>query len=230
MHNLPGLAAGHFTTKSDAIMASESNFEIEIIATGGHAAMPHKLTDPIVVAAQIVCALQTIVSRHLSVVEESAVISITEFITNGTVNVIPSHVSIKGDTRSFTNHTLQKVKKAIEQVVKGQCLSAGVDYKFHFSTSFATTINTSEETEIAIKAAAKTVGLSKVNGEGSPITFSEDFAFMLQERKGCYVLIGNGTTDSNGMPLHNPHYDFNDEILMTGAQYWVNLVEEYLSS
>ncbi len=228
MHNLPGLAAGHFATKPDAIMASESNFEIEIIATGGHAAMPHKLTDPIVVGAQIVCALQTIVSRHLSVVEETAVISVTEFITNGTVNVIPSHVSIKGDTRSFTDHTLQKVKKAIEQVVKGQCLSAGVDYKFHFSTSFATTINTPMETDIAIKAATKTVGLSKVNGKGSPITFSEDFAFMLQDRKGCYVLIGNGMADSNGMPLHNPHYDFNDEILMTGAQYWVNLVEGQL--
>lgn len=229
MHNLPGLAAGHFATKPDAIMASESNFEIEIIASGGHAAMPHKLTDPIVVGAQIVCALQTIVSRHLSVVEESAVLSITEFITNGTVNVIPSHVSIKGDTRSFTDHTLQKIKKAIEQVVKGQCLSAGVEYKFHFSTSFATTINSREETDIAIKATAKTVGTSKINGKGSPITFSEDFAFMLQERKGCYVLIGNGVNGSNGMPLHNAQYDFNDDILVTGAQYWVNLVGESLS-
>ena len=228
MHNLPGLKAGHFATKSDAIMASESNFEIEIMATGGHAAMPHKLTDPIVVGAQIIVALQTIVSRHLSVVEEPAVISITEFITNGTVNVIPSHVSIKGDTRSFTDHTLKKIKKAIEQVVAGQCLSAGVEYKFHFSTSFSTTINTSEETELAIKAAIKTVGASKVNGKGNPITFSEDFAFMLQERKGCYVLIGNGTKGSNGMPLHNPYYDFNDDILMTGAQYWINLVEEQL--
>lgn len=228
MHNLPGLAAGHFVTRPHSIMASESNFEIEIMATGGHSAMPHKLTDPIVVGAQIVIALQTIVSRHLSVVEEPAVISITEFITNGTVNVIPSNVKIKGDTRSFTDQTLQKIKKAIEQVVAGQCQSAGVEYKFHFSTSFATTINTQKETVIAIKAATKVVGASKVNGKGNPLTVSEDFAFMLQKTKGCYMLIGNGTTDSNGMPLHNPHYDFNDEILMMGARYWMSLVAEQL--
>lgn len=229
MHNLPGLPTGHFMTRPHYIMASESNFEIEIKATGGHAAMPHKLTDPIVVGAQIVTALQTIVSRHLSVVEESAVISLTEFITNGTVNVIPSKVTIKGDTRCFTDEVLQKIKKAMKRVIEGQCMSAGVENKFQISTSFISTINTPEETAFAIKAATKAVGANKVNGNGLPLTFSEDFAFMLQKSKGCYILIGNGLEGANCMPLHNPNYDFNDEILMTGVNYWVNLVEDQLS-
>ena len=225
MHNLPGLAAGHFATRPDFIMASESNFEIDILATGGHAAMPHRFTDPIVVGAQIITTLQTIVSRNLSVVEEAAVLSITEFITNGTVNVVPSHVKIKGDTRCYTDETLQKIEAAMKRIIAGQCLSAGVDYEFKMSTSFATTVNTATETTQAIAAATKVVGADNVNGNCAPITFSEDFAFMLEEVKGCYVLIGNGFGDHCGQPLHNAHYDFNDGILMTGVRYWVALVK-----
>lgn len=229
MHNLPGLAAGHFAIRPHFIMASESNFEIDILATGGHAAMPHRYTDPIVVGAQIVTALQTIVSRNLSVVEESAVLSVTEFITNGTVNVVPSHVKIKGDTRCYTDATLQKIETAMKRIVAGQCLSAGVDYQFKISTSFATTVNTVAETEQAIAAATKVVGAAQVNGNCSPITFSEDFAFMLEKVKGAYILIGNGFGDNCGQPLHNAQYDFNDTILMTGVRYWEALVEEELS-
>lgn len=229
MHNLPGLAAGHFATRPNFIMASESNFEIDILATGGHAAMPYKYTDPIVVGAQIITALQTIVSRNLSVIEEAAVLSITEFITNGTVNVVPSHVKIKGDTRCYTAETIQKIEKAMKRIIAGQCLSAGVDYQFQFSTSFATTVNTASETEYAIAAATKVVGATKVNGNCAPLTFSEDFAFMLEKVKGCYILIGNGFGDNCGQPLHNAHYDFNDHILMTGMRYWQTLVETYLS-
>jgi amidohydrolase len=141
MHNLPGIPEGHFVTRPGSIMASESSFEIDIIATGGHAAMPHMSTDPIVVGAQVVTAMQTIVSRNLSAIHETAVISITEFTTNGTVNVIPSKVNIKGDTRSFTDEALAKIDAAIERIVKGQCISAGVDYKYRFNNSFLSTIN-----------------------------------------------------------------------------------------
>jgi len=195
MHNLPGLAAGHFATRPNFIMASESNFEIDILATGGHAAMPHKFTDPIVVGAQIIIALQTIISRNLSVVEEAAVLSITEFITNGTVNVVPSQVKIKGDTRCYTKETLEKIEKAMKRIVAGQCLSAGVDYQFKLSTSFATTVNTSGETKNAISAATKIVGKDKVQPNCAPLTFSEDFAFMLEQitRSNCDAYLNSPT-------------------------------------
>ncbi len=112
MHNLPGIPEGQFLTRPSSLMASESSFEIDVIATGGHAAMPHMGTDPIVVGAQIVTAMQTIVSRNLSAINETAVISVTEFATNGTVNVIPSQVKITGDTRSFTDEALHKIEKS----------------------------------------------------------------------------------------------------------------------
>lgn len=228
MHNLPGIPAGHFVTRPHSLMASESSFEIEVIATGGHAAMPHMGTDPIVVGSQIVVALQTVVSRHLSAIDETAVISVTEFATNGTVNVIPSRVTIKGDTRSFTDSALHKIEAAIERIVAGQCMSAGVDYQFKFNNSFLSTINTPQETIHAVNAAITVAGVDKVNGSCQPFTISEDFSFMLREAKGCYILVGNGVGECGGTALHNPYYDFNDNILMDGVNFWQTLVEQQL--
>ena len=230
MHNLPGIPAGHFVTRPHSLMASESSFEIEVIATGGHAAMPHMGTDPIVVGSQIVVALQTIVSRHLSAIDETAVISVTEFATNGTVNVIPSRVTIKGDTRSFTDSALHKIEVAIERIVAGQCMSAGVDYQFKFNNSFLSTINTLQETTHAVNAAIAVAGVDKVNGSCQPFTISEDFSFMLREAKGCYILVGNGVGECGGTALHNPYYDFNDNILMDGVNFWQTLVEQQLAN
>ena len=229
IHNLPGIAEGHIVTRPGSLMASESSFEIDVIATGGHAALPHMGTDPIVVGAQIVTAMQTIVSRNLSAIDETAVISITEFTTNGTVNVIPSQVKIKGDTRSFTDEALHKIEAAIERVVKGQCLSAGVEYKYTFNNSFLSTINSDKETQHAISAAKKVVGEDQVNGNCQPFTISEDFSFMLREVPGCYILMGNGIGECGGTALHNPNYDFNDKILMNGVKYWQVLVDEQLA-
>ena len=230
MHNLPGIPAGHFVTRPHSLMASESSFEIEVIATGGHAAMPHMGTDPIVVGSQIVVALQTIVSRHLSAIDETAVISVTEFATNGTVNVIPSRVTIKGDTRSFTDSALHKIEAAIERIVAGQCMSAGVDYQFKFNNSFLSTINTPQETIHAVNAAITVAGVDKVNGSCQPFPISEDFSFMLREAKGCYILVGNGVGECGGTALHNPYYDFNDNILMCGVNFWETLVEQQLAN
>ncbi|MDC5722008.1 M20 family metallopeptidase [Vibrio europaeus] len=229
MHNLPGIPAGQFVTRPSSVMASESSFEITINATGGHAALPHMGTDPIVVGAQVVTALQTIVSRNLSAINETAVISVTNFETNGTVNVIPSQVTITGDTRSFTDEALHKIEKGIERVVAGQCMSAGVDYQYHFNNSFLSTINTAEETQHAIAAAEAVVGSDNVIGNCEPFTISEDFSFMLREVKGCYILVGNGVGECGGTALHNPHYDFNDDILGTGMRYWQTLVEQQLA-
>ena len=229
MHNLPGIPEGKFVTRPSSLMASESSFEIVIKATGGHAAMPHMGTDPIVVGSQVVTALQTIVSRNLSAIDETAVISVTNFVTNGTVNVIPSQVTISGDTRSFTDQALHKIEKAIERVVAGQCMSAGVDYQYHFNNSFLSTINTPEETAHAVKAAQAVVGEENVNGACERFTISEDFSFMLREVKGCYMLVGNGVGECGGTALHNPHYDFNDNILEHGVGFWKTLVEQQLS-
>ncbi len=228
MHNLPGLPAGSFATCSGAVMASESSFEIDVIASGGHAAMPHMGTDPIVVASQIVCALQTITSRNLDSVNEPAVISVTEFDTNGTVNVIPSRVMIKGDTRSFTDDALEKIQKAIERVVAGCCMAAGVGYQFRFNNAFLSTINTPQEAAKAVQAAIKVVGEEHVNGSCKPFSISEDFSFMQRQAPSCYLLIGNGVDSVGGCALHNPLYDFNDNILMTGVDFWQTLVEQEL--
>ena len=228
MHNLPGIEAGSFATTSGSIMASESNFEIEVIATGGHAAMPYMGTDPIVVASQIVCALQTITSRNLDSIKEPAVISVTEFATNGTVNVIPSRVTIKGDTRSFTDEVLKKIEKAIERVTAGCCMAAGVDYKYDFNNSFLSTINTEAEALNAVAAAQTVVGEDRVNGSCHPFTISEDFSFMQREVPSCYILIGNGIGEVGGCALHNALYDFNDEVLLIGVEFWKVLVEQQL--
>lgn len=229
MHNIPGVAKGKFVTRPNALMASESSFKIVIKATGGHAALPHMGTDPIVVGAQVVTALQTIVSRNLSAIDETAVISVTNFETNGTVNVIPSTVTITGDTRSFTDSALHKIEKAIERIVAGQCMSAGVDYEYYFNNSYLSTINTPEQTIHAVKAAQKVVGAENVNGNCERYTISEDFSFMLREVNGCYILIGNGEGECGGTALHNPLYDFNDDILSIGIDYWVTLVNDQLN-
>lgn len=229
MHNIPGVAKGKFVTRPNALMASESSFKIVIKATGGHAALPHMGTDPIVVGAQVVTALQTIVSRNLSAIDETAVISVTNFETNGTVNVIPSTVTISGDTRSFTDSALHKIEKAVERIVAGQCMSAGVDYEYYFNNSYLSTINTPEQTIHAVKAAQKVVGAENVNGNCERYTISEDFSFMLREVNGCYILIGNGEGECGGTALHNPLYDFNDDILSIGIDYWVTLVNDQLN-
>ena len=229
LHNLPGLAEGEFAIRPASIMASETGFEIRITAKGGHAAMPHMGVDAMLVGSQVVIALQSIVSRNLSALHETAVVSVTEFITDGTVNVIPTNVTLKGDCRCFTDAALEKINISMERIVSGICASAGATYEFDFVTTFPSTINHPEETQHAIQAAIDTLGSDRVNGSCDPYTISEDFANMLRVRPGCYGLLGNGGDAGGGCALHNPHYDFNDRILMKGASYWVNLVENKLS-
>ena len=228
MHNLPGLPEGSFTIRSGSIMASESSFEIVIDGTGGHAAMPHMGVDPLVTGAQVVLALQTIVSRNLSAIHETAVVSATEFITNGTVNVIPSQVTIKGDCRCFSETSLAKIEEAMERIVAGICHAAGARYRFKFENTFYPTVNSATETHYAIQAASTALGREMVNGSCDPFTISEDFSSMLRVKPGCYALLGNGTEPVGGCALHNPNYDFNDRILDKGARYWVQLVADRL--
>ena len=229
LHNLPGLPEGQFAIRPGSIMASESGFEISITGKGGHAAMPHMGVDALLVASQIVVALQSIVSRNLSALHESAVVSVTEFVTDGTVNVIPGNVTLKGDCRCFTDEALGKISDSMERIVSGICAAAGASYIFKFETTFPSTINSHAETQLAITAATEVLGADHVNGNCDAYTISEDFANMLRVRPGCYGLLGNGGDAGGGCALHNPKYDFNDRIIMKGVNYWMKLVENILS-
>ena len=229
LHNLPGLPAGTFAIRPGSIMASESSFHIQLRGRGGHAAMPYMTVDIMLVASQIVVALQSIVSRKLNVLSKPAVVSVTEFLTDGTVNVLPSKISLKGDCRCFSDETLLHLEASMERVVAGLCASAGAEYTFDFETVFPATVNHPAQTSVAIQVAEQVFGRGKVNGNCDRFTISEDFANMLDVRPGCYGLIGNGGEEGSGCALHNPQYDFNDEILVEGVKYWVKLAETVLA-
>lgn len=229
LHNLPGLPAGTFAIRPGSIMASESSFHIQLIGKGGHAAMPYMTVDIMLLASQIVVALQSIVSRNLNVLSKPAVVSVTEFLTDGTVNVLPSKISLKGDCRCFSDETIQHLEASMERVVAGLCASAGAEYTFDFETVFPATVNHPAQTSVAIQVAEQVFGRGKVNGNCDRFTISEDFANMLDVRPGCYGLIGNGGEEGSGCALHNPQYDFNDEILVEGVKYWVKLAETVLA-
>lgn len=230
LHNLPGLPTGDFAIRPGSLMASESGFKIILKGKGGHAAMPYMGVDTLLLASQCVVALQSIVSRNMSALHEPAVISVTEFITDGTVNVIPSTVTLKGDCRCFTDQAIEKISTAMERIVSGLCAAAGAEYEFEFVTTFPSTINNPTETTHAVQAATAIFGADRVNASCEAYTISEDFANMLRVKPGCYGLIGNGGGPDGGCALHNPRYDFNDEIIAPGTSYWIELVKEQLKA
>lgn len=227
LHNLPSLATGHFAVRPGPIMAAEDNFEITIHGKGGHAALPHLAVDPIVVGAEIVTALQTIVARSLDPAQ-NAVLSVTDFRTDGTVNVIADKVVLSGDTRAFTPEVQGQVEQRMERIVAGICAAHGAKFDLLYRNAFDPTINSRAETDRAVAAAQATVGDANVDGNCAPLMASEDFGAMLRHRPGCYLLLGNGGEGPGGCGLHSPHYDFNDEILLTGARFWTELVRTEL--
>jgi len=229
LHNLPGLEAGVLAMRAGAIMASENLFEIEIAGRGGHASSPHLCIDPTVVAAQIILSLQTIASRTANPLE-SIVVSVTEILTDGARNVIPSNVTIKGDCRTFDEANTILVEKRLGEIANATAAMYGATCKFSFSREFIVSVNSEAETEAAASAALSVNGPQRVDTNCEPRSFSEDFAHMQKVVPGCYVFLGNGTDSVGGCMLHNPNYDFNDEILATGANYWVALVEQQLGT
>ena len=229
IHNFPSLATGKFAVRAGSIMAAEDNFEIVINGVGCHAAMPHLGKDPIVIGAEIVSAMQSLISRSMDPLD-NAVISFTEFITNGTTNVVPSQVILKGDTRSLTTAVQDHIEVTMERIVSGICAAHGASYEFDYQRNFIPTVNTPAEAAIAAEVARQVVGPDNVVGNSRPAMTSEDFGYMLQARPGAYLLLGNGEDGVGGCSLHNPAYDFNDEILGIGADFWVELVESQLST
>ena len=223
-HNMPGLPAGCSATRIGGIMGSEDNFVIHIKGEGSHAARPHDGKDPIVIGAELVMALQTVVSRNVNP-NEPAVISCTEFITDGIHNGIPSNVVIKGDTRSYSPDVQALLEDRMRTLSEGICHMNGAGCEFTYTHEFAPTVNTAECVKYAVQAASQVVGEDKVDGNTKPIMISEDFAGFLHHIPGCFVLIGNGTREEGyGTSLHNSTFDINDSILQTGAEYFAELI------
>jgi amidohydrolase len=226
MHNFPDIPSGHFAVKSGAMMASFDCFEITITGQATHAAMPHLGNDAIVASAQLINALQTIVSRTINPADP-AVVSITQIHAGNTWNAIPESVVLRGTFRCFSSTVQTTIANKITQLVDSICGGFDVSADIRFNPEnpgYPVTFNTEAETAIVLKAAQAVVGANCVNQQPTPSMGSEDFAFMLQEKPGCYIWIGNGSSE-NSCLLHNPHYDFNDEILPSGVSYWVKLVE-----
>jgi amidohydrolase len=227
MHNWPELPAGQFAIQPGPMMAAFDIFEITVRGRGAHAAMPHLSVDPIVAAAQVVNALQTIASRNVHPLE-GAVVSVTQIHGGDTWNVIPENVVLRGTTRSFSPAVHDQIEPAIRRIAEGVCRACGAEMEMRYERRYPPTINAAPETEIAAIAAASLVGDSNVRRDMLPSMAAEDFACFLEERPGAYIWIGNGGAES-GRALHNPHYDFNDAILPLGASYWARLVETVLA-
>lgn len=226
IHNMPGKPAGSISTRVGGFMASEDNFVIHIKGQGGHASMPHMSKDPIIIASEIVLALQTIISRNMDPVVP-AVVSITEFITDGIRNAIPSNVVIKGDTRSYNSEVQRLLEDRMRTISEGLCKINGAECHFEYTHEFAPTVNSANCVDIAVKAARNVVGENNVDANAPQLMGSEDFGVFSQKIPGCFVFIGNGD-DSEGVgnvPLHNSFYDFNDKILTIGAEYLAELIK-----
>jgi amidohydrolase len=224
MHNWPGLPSGKFAVRTGPMMASFDIFEAVVRGKGGHGAMPHEGIDPVVIAAQLVTAFQAIVSRNTHPLE-SAVISVTQIHGGDTWNVIPDDVVLRGTTRTFKPEIQDLVERRMREVAESLCAAHGASLGWRYERRYPSTINTAAETETAASVLAEIVGEENVRRDVLPSMGSEDFAFMLQEKPGSYVWIGNGGSAN----LHNPGYDFNDEILPLGASYWARLVERVLA-
>ena len=229
MHNMPGIEAGKFAVRVGSLMASADFFELTIKGVGGHGAMPHLSKDPIVVAADIISSWQTIVSRRADPIK-SAVITVTKIHGGQSTNVIPEEVELAGTARAFLPEVQDLIEASMKQIADGICAAHGVEATFAYDRPYPPTVNTADETAIACQVAADVVGSAKVNPDTPPIMGSEDFAWMLQEKPGCYILLGNGVGEDGGCMVHNPNYDFNDEILPIGASYWAGLVRTILSA
>jgi len=231
MHNFPGIAEGQFAVHDTAVMAANETLKINIKGKGGHAAMPDQCIDPVVVGAQIISALQSVVARNVAPLN-SAVVSIT-MVNAGTVsNVVPDDMQLTGSLRYFSKEVGDEVKDKIKNIVEGVSHSMGASATLESVSNYPATINIPKHAELCANAAAMVVGENNVLRNEQPTMGSEDFAFLLNASEGAYIWIGNGLVPEDspkgGCMLHNTQYDFNDEILPIGASYWVQLVQNIL--
>ena len=233
MHNWPGMELGQFAVSAGPVMASSNEFKITIRGKGGHAAMPHNALDPVPVAAAMVQAFQTIISRNLKPIE-AGVISVTMIHAGAATNVIPDSCELQGTVRTFSIAVLDQIEQRMRVVAEHTAAAFGLSCAFEFRRNYPPTINAASEADFARGVMAELVGPQRVIAQ-EPTMGAEDFSFMLMEKPGCYVFIGNGDGTHRDMGhgggpcmLHNPSYDFNDALIPLGASYWVRLAEAWL--
>ncbi|MDB4038704.1 M20 family metallopeptidase [Candidatus Thioglobus sp.] len=231
MHNWPGMAEGQFAVHDTAVMAANETLKISIKGKGGHAAMPDQCVDPVVIGAQIITALQSVVSRNVAPLD-AAVVSITMLDAGFVSNVIPNDMNLTGSLRYFSTDVGNEVKAKIKKIVEGISHSMGATATFSSTPNYPATVNTPKHAELCANAAAEVVGSGNVLRNEKPSMGSEDFSFLLNASEGAYIWIGNGLVPEDGPEggcmLHNTEYDFNDEILPLGSSYWVQLVQGIL--
>jgi amidohydrolase len=223
MHNYPGLPVGQFALRPGPLMAAADRITIEIEGRGGHAARPHVCIDTVLVGAQIINQIQSIVSRNVDPLN-AAVISICVFQAGSTDNVIPQTALLRGTARSLTPDVRDLLEKRLHEVVTGTAQLYGATAKLTYRRDYPVTRNHDRQAAFAASIAAQVVGRERVDDQVAPVMGAEDFSFMLEARPGAFIFVGNG--DSAG--LHHPAYDFNDEAIPIGASYWVKLVETAL--
>ena len=234
MHNWPGAPTGSFGVTPGPMMASSNEFEVIVRGKGAHAAQPHKSVDPIMVAVQIAQSWQTIVSRNKSPLD-AGVLSITQIHAGSATNVIPDDATLIGTVRTFTVPVLDLMEQRMRDVATHTAAAFGAEVEFNFKRNYPPLINHALETAFAVGVMQKIVGVENVDATVEPTMGAEDFAFMLQHKPGCYVFLGNGDgghrDTGHGLGpcnLHNPSYDFNDDLLPIGATYWIELAQAAL--
>jgi len=234
MHNWPGMKAGTFGVTPGPMMASSNEFHVVVKGKGSHAAQPHKSIDPVMTAVQIAQSWQTIVSRNANP-NDPAVVSITQIHAGSATNVIPDNAALIGTVRTFSTPVLDMIERRMKEIAEHTSAAFDAEVDFTFNRNYPPLVNHAKETAFAVEVMQGIVGADNVNATVEPTMGAEDFAFMLQHKPGCYVFIGNGEgghrDSGHGLGpcnLHNPSYDFNDDLLPIGATYWVRLAEAFL--
>jgi hippurate hydrolase len=236
MHNWPGAAVGTFSTTPGPMMASSNEFEVTLRGKGAHAALPQNGIDPVLVATHLVQAFQSIITRNKKPID-AAVLSVTEIHAGDATNIIPDSAIVRGTVRTFTLETLDLIETRMRALTEQLPVAFGATGSLHFHRNYPPTINHPEQAAFATSVMRELVGDDQVDGQCEPTMGAEDFAFMLQAKPGCYVFIGNGDgthrESGHGMGpcmLHNPSYDFNDELIPLGGSFWVRLAQRFLPS
>lgn len=224
MHNIPGIPVGHFAVAPGPMMAARDNFEITIQGKGSHGAMPHHGTDPVLVGAHMVMALQSITSRNLDP-QKALVLSVTQFHAGHAFNVVPDNLILRGTCRVFDPAVQRSLPERISKIMDGVCAAFGATAELNYITGYPATINDPQQAGVAADIAEAMAGPDRVDRAPQPVMGAEDFSYMLNVRPGAYIWAGNGDTAG----VHHPDYDFNDEALPHGASFWAQLVESRLA-
>jgi hippurate hydrolase len=224
MHNMPGLAIGSFATRNGPIMAATDEFNIVIRGRGAHAAMPNKGIDPVVIAAHVITSLQSIVSRSADPFD-STVVSVTKVQGGSAYNVIPDEAQLGGTIRTLRPESRESSQQQLKKIAEGIAAAHGAEARVTLHQGYPVTMNHPEQTQAALGVAVEVAGAAQVDRDTTPTMGGEDFSYMLNARPGNFIFIGNGDTAG----LHNPNYDFNDEIIPYGVSYWVKLAETRLA-